>query len=144
MCNLTRRALIFSAAAAGAGVLGPAQAATGSVYIKIFSAGFIIGFSGGEGVLQFAGQRYPLKAGGVSAGALAGIAAAEFVGTASNLTVPADIEGIYTAVSAGLAVAGGGSVAALSNSHGVMLRLKARRVGFMVAIDLSGLSISLA
>ena len=33
---------------------------------------------------------------------------------------------------------------ALSNSHGVMLRLKARRVGFMVAIDLSGLSISLA
>ena len=56
---------------------------------------------------------------------------------------PADIEGIYSAIGAGLSVAGGRSAAQLSNARGVVLRLRGRQVGFMFSLDLSGMSISL-
>ncbi len=55
-----------------------------------------------------------------------------------------DIVGIYSAIGAGLAIAGGRSNAQLSNANGVVLRLHGRQVGFSFSIDLSGMSISLA
>ena len=142
---ITRRSLILSGAAlAAAGAsLTPAEAATGSISIRIVSAGFIFGASVGSGVLRFQGRDYPLSIGGVSAGATIGASGADLVGTASNLHQPADIQGIYSAIGAGLAIAGGRSAAQLSNARGVVLRLRGRQVGFMFSIDLSGMSISL-
>jgi hypothetical protein len=78
------------------------------------------------------------------AGALIGISAADLVGTASNLHSPGDIAGIYSAIGAGLSVAGGRTAAQLSNANGVVLRLHGRQIGFSFSIDLAGMSISLA
>ncbi len=108
------------------------------------SAGFIFGASGGSGVLTFQGKQYPLSIGGISAGATIGASGADLVGTASHLRTPADIAGVYSAVGAGLSVAGGRSAAQLSNANGVVLRLRGRQIGFMFSLDLSGMVISLS
>jgi hypothetical protein len=143
---VTRRSLILSGVglATGALVAGPAEAATGSVSLHIASAGFIFGVTGGSGTLTFRGQQFPLRVGGISAGALVGVSATDLVGTATNLHSPGDIAGIYSAIGAGMSVAGGRSTAQLSNANGVRLRLHGRQVGFSFSIDLSGMSISLA
>jgi hypothetical protein len=141
---ITRRGLIVSGAALATGaLLTPAEAATGSIAIKIVSAGFIFGVSGGSGILTFQGQQFPLSIGGISAGATIGASGTDLVGTASHLHQPSDIEGIYSAIGAGLSVAGGRSAAQLSNARGVVLRLRGRQVGFMFSLDLSGMQISL-
>jgi len=142
---VTRRSLILSGAGlATAAFVVPAEAATGSVSLHIASAGFIFGVTGGGGTLTFHGRQYPLNIGGISAGALVGVSATDLVGTASNLHSPGDIAGLYSAVGAGMSVAGGRSTAQLSNANGVRLRLHGRQVGFSFSIDLSGMSISLA
>ncbi len=144
MKTITRRSLIASGAALATGaLLMPAEAATGSISLHIVSAGFIIGVSGGSGVLTLGGPQYPLSVGGISAGATIGASGTDLIGTAYHLHSPSDIEGIYSAVGAGLSVAGGRSAAQLSNAKGVVLRLRGRQVGFMVSIDLSGMQISL-
>jgi hypothetical protein len=144
MKTITRRSLIVSGAAlATGGLLTSAEAATGSIALHIVSAGFIFGVTGGSGVLTFAGQQYPLSIGGISAGATIGASGTDLVGTAYHLHSPGDIEGIYSAVGAGLSVAGGRSAAQLSNARGVVLRLRGRQVGFMFSLDLSGMQISL-
>jgi hypothetical protein len=113
------------------------------VELHIVSGGFIVGVGGGSGVLRFRGIRYPLTVGGVSLGATIGVSGADLVGTAFHLHDPHDIEGTYSAASAGLAVAGGAGVVQLSNSRGVVLRLAGRQVGFKVSLAVSGLTISL-
>jgi hypothetical protein len=144
MNNLTRRSLIISGAALATGsLLSPAEAATGSISLHIVSAGFIFGVTGGSGVLTFAGHQYPLSIGGISAGATIGASGTDLVGTAYHLHSPGDIEGVYSAIGAGLSVAGGRSAAQLTNARGVVLRLRGRQIGFMFSIDLSGMSISL-
>ena len=142
---VTRRSLILSGAGlATAAFVVPAEAATGSVSLHIASAGFIFGVTGGSGTLTFHGRQYPLNIGGISAGALVGVSATDLVGTASNLHSPGDIAGLYSAVGAGLSIAGGRSTAQLVNANGVRLRLHGRQIGFSFSIDLSGMSISLA
>jgi lipid-binding SYLF domain-containing protein len=142
---ISRRSLILSGAGLATGAfVAPAEAATGSIVLRIASAGFIFGVTGGSGTLTFRGAQYPLRVGGISAGALVGVSATDLVGTASNLHSPGDIAGIYSAIGAGLSIAGGRSTAQLSNANGVRLRLHGRQVGFSFSIDLSGMSISLA
>jgi len=145
MNMVTRRTLVLSGGAlAGASLLSPAsQAATGSIALNIVSAGFIFGVSGGGGVLTFLGRQYPLAIGGISAGALIGASSADLVGAAYHLHSPGDIEGVYSAVGAGLAVAGGPKSAQLTNARGVILRLRGRQIGLQFSLDLSGLQISL-
>jgi len=145
MKNLTRRSLIITgtAALASGSMLAPAEAATGQISLRILSAGFIFGASGGSGVLVFQGKQYPLSIGGISAGATIGASGTDLVGTASHMRTPADISGVYSAIGAGLSVAGGRSAAQLSNANGVVLRLRGRQVGFMFSLDLSGMVISL-
>jgi hypothetical protein len=141
---LTRRSLILSGVGVATGAfVAPAEAATGQVALHIASAGFIFGVTGGSGTLTFRGQRFPLSVGGIRAGALIGISAADLVGTASNLHAPGDIAGIYSAIGAGLSIAGGRTAAQLANANGVVLRLRGRQIGFSFSIDLAGMSISL-
>jgi hypothetical protein len=144
MNNMTRRGLVASGVALATGaLLIPAEAATGAIAIKIFSAGFIIGATGGSGLLTFEGDHYPLSVGGISAGATIGASGTELIGTAYHLHSPADIQGVYSSIGAGVSIAGGRSAAQLSNARGVVLRLRGRQVGFMFSVDLSGMQISL-
>jgi hypothetical protein len=133
--TLVAAALLIAAAS-------PSYAATGSVRVTVTRAGFIIGVGGGQGTLRFANRSYPLSVGGISVGTL-GVSRADFVGRAYHLRSAQDIAGTYTAVGAGLAVAGGARVARLRNANGVVLELRGRQVGFEVAIDLSGMTVSL-
>jgi hypothetical protein len=145
MSIITRRSVILSGVGLATGAfVAPAEAATGQVALHIASAGFIFGVTGGSGTLTFRGSQFPLSVGGIRAGALIGVSAADLVGTASNLHAPGDIAGIYSAVGAGLSVAGGRTATQLVNANGVVLRLHGRQMGFSFSIDLAGMSISLA
>ncbi len=117
-------------------------AETGSVRLHITKVGFIVGVGGGSGTLTFQGRRYRLSIGGVSAGTI-GISGADLVGTATNLRTASDIAGAYSAVTAGLAVAGGAQATTLQNSNGVVLTLRGRQVGFSASLAVSGLTISI-
>ena len=123
--------------------MGQSHAGTGTVHLDIYKAGFIVGVSGGNGTLQYGGRNYPLVIGGVSLGATIGASKAELVGEVLNLNKPSDIEGTYTALQAGVAVAGGSKSAQLQNSQGVILKVKGKQIGLEFSIDLSGMQISL-
>jgi hypothetical protein len=126
-----------------AGFSTPSQAQTGNLEITIAKAGWFIGAQAGSGTLTFRGRAYRLGVGGLSAGLTFGGSVTDLVGTARNLRRVSDIEGVYTAVGAGAAVAGGARVLQLQNSRGVVLLLRGRQVGLSFDLDLSGISISL-
>jgi hypothetical protein len=124
------------------GTLSQSHAATGSVRIRVTNVGFIFGVGGGSGTLTFHGRQYRFNISGVSAGTI-GVAGTDFVGTASHLRTAADIAGTYSAVGAGIAVAGGVKAATLQNGRGVVLTLRGRQVGFQASLGLSGLTITM-
>ena len=129
-------ALSFSAPAS-------AQAPSGTIDFRVFKVGFIVGAGGGRGTLHYQGQSYPLRIGGISLGITIGVSSADLVGEVYNLTNVADIQGTYSAVSAGVAIAGGGMTARLKNSRGVVLKVRGKQIGLELSLDLGGLSISL-
>ena len=120
----------------------PSYADTGSVRFRVTRAGFIVGAGGGTGVLVFHGKSYPLSVGGLSVGMI-GAASADVVGRAYNLRRAQDIVGTYTAVGAGVAIAGGGTAARLQNANGVVMEVRGRQVGFEASLNLSGMSVSM-
>jgi hypothetical protein len=138
----TRLCLAMSVAALLGLSVSQSYADNGSVRLRVTKVGFIVGIGGGSGVLTFKGKHYRLSIGGVSAGTI-GAAGADLVGTASNLRTAADIVGTYSAVSGGVAIAGGAKAATLQNSNGVVLQLHGRQVGFEASLSLGGLTISM-
>jgi len=56
---------------------------------------------------------------------------------------PADIEGTYTAIGSGAAVAVGGGGVRLRNAKGVVLELAGARVGIELSIAFSGVTVRL-
>jgi hypothetical protein len=115
----------------------------GTITLTLYKAGFIVGGSGGSGTLTYKGKQYPVEIGGISLGATIGASKAELVGEVYNMKQPSDIEGTYSAVQAGVAVVGGGKVAELKNTKGVVLKVKGKEVGLELALDLSGMGVSL-
>jgi hypothetical protein len=126
-----------------AALASPASAQTGYVRISIVKGGWFIGAEGGGGELKFRNRIYPLSVGGLSAGLVFGGSATDFVGRALYLRHPADIQGVYTAVGAGIAVAGGPRIIEMRNARGVVLQLQGRQIGLMANLDLSGMTVSL-
>lgn len=135
--------VLLAPLAAGAAEASAAAGNSGRISFRITRAGLIVGVGGGTGTLSFNGKKYPLSIGGISLGATIGIASADFVGRVRHLRRASDIAGTYSAIGAGLAAAGGGSVARLRNSRGVELEVSGKQVGFMASVDLSGLRIRL-
>jgi len=135
-------AAILAAAVMLIGALSQSYAATGSVRFHIVKAGFIVGFGGGSGTLNFKGRTYRLGIGGINVGTI-GASAVDLVGTASNLRTAADIVGTYTQGSASLAVVGGARVATLRNANGVVIRVRGPAIGLEASLSLSGMTISM-
>jgi hypothetical protein len=135
-------AAIVVAAIMLAGALSWSYAETGSVRFNIVKAGFIVGVGGGSGTLNFQGRNYQLSIGGINVGTI-GASAVELVGTAENLRTASDIAGAYTQGSAALAIVGGGRVAELQNTNGVVLKVKGPAIGLEASLSLSGLTISM-
>jgi len=146
MFNIVRACKIGAALIAGAVVLSsapaPSYAETGAVRFSVGSAGFIIGVGGGSGVLRFRGRNYPLSIGGVRIGTI-GASATEVRGVARNLRQASDIAGTYSAVGAGVAVIGGVGSARLQNERGVVLDVRAVKVGLEANLNLGGVTISM-
>jgi len=121
----------------------PSQAETGTIRVVFTRGGFIIGVGGGQGVLTFRGRQYPFSVSGMSIGATIGASTAEMVGRARNLRSPGDLAGTYSAIGAGVAVAGGAGGVVLQNAQGVVLELHGVRVGLDLSAAVGGVTITM-
>jgi hypothetical protein len=126
-----------------AGISTPSRAETGQVAVIFTKGGFIVGVGGGEGVLVFRGHRYPFTVSGMSVGFTIGASTTKFVGRALNLRGPASIEGTYSSVGAGGALAAGAGGVQLQNANGVILQLSGPKVGAEVSAAVGGVTIRL-
>ena len=120
-----------------------ANADDGTISIRIFKAGFVIGGSAGSGVLTFQGRTYPLSIGGLSYGFTFGASETHFHGTVTNIRRPSDINGVYGQGGGGAAVIQGAQGVVLANQNGAVLTLAGEQTGLIVSLDLSGLVLSL-
>jgi len=137
-----RFALIALLALIGASLATTAHA-QGTIQLSVLKGGWVIGASAGSGTLNLGGRSYPLSVGGLSAGLVFGGSATDFRGTVTGIRSPSDINGIYTAIGAGAAVAGGVRAITLRNARGVTLRLQGAQAGLMINLDLSGMTLAL-
>ena len=138
-----RATLIALTALTGVSLSSAARADEGTIRISVIKAGWVIGGSGGSGVLNFHGRSYPLSIGGVSYGIVFGASQTDLHGRVSNIRRPSDVAGVYGAAGAGLAVGRGASAIILTNQKGAILELSGRQTGLIANADLSGLAISL-
>src|ERR1700758_543867 len=101
-----------------AGILSsPSKADTGTVRVVFTKGGFIVGVGGGNGVLYFRGHRYPFRVSGMSVGFTIGASTTQFSGHALNLRSPSDIQGTYSVIGAGGALAAGAGGVQLQNNQ---------------------------
>ena len=126
-----------------AGFSTPSRADTGQVAVVFTKGGFIVGVGGGEGVLVYHGKRYPFTVSGMSVGFTIGASTTKLVGRALHLRGPASIEGAYSAIGAGGAVAAGAGGVQLQNGNGVVLQLSGPKVGAEVSAAVGGVTIRL-
>jgi hypothetical protein len=105
-----------------------------------FAAG--IGFVWGHGDLIYKGSKHPFKLSGIS---IVDVGASHISasGVVYNLTSLSDFSGNYTAVSAGVTVAGGGSAVVLRNQHGVVIKLLSTAEGLRFNLSADGVNINL-
>ena len=138
-----RTVLIALIAIMGASVSTAAYADSGTIRINVLKAGWILGASGGSGILTFHGQHYALSVGGVDWGFVFGASQTSLHGTVRNISRPSDVAGVYGAGGAGVALGRGVRGIVLTNQKGAILELSGQQTGLMVNADLSGLAISL-
>jgi hypothetical protein len=103
-----------------------------------------IGFSWGHGTLYYSKdqKQYKFKLSGVSIADVGG-AGITAEGEVYNLSNPADLSGNYTAVTAGVTVIEGGSVAYLKNDNGVVIKLHSQTGGLRFNLSANGMHITL-
>ena len=126
-----------------AGFSAPSRAETGQVAVVFTKGGFVIGVGGGEGVLVLRGKRYPFTVSGMSVGFTVGASTTRLTGRAVNLRGPASIEGSYSAIGAGGALAAGAGGVQLQNANGVILQLSGPKVGAEVSAAVGGVTVRL-
>ena len=122
--------------------LAKAKAPDATLQLREGSVAAGIGFSWGGGTLTFRGKRYPVKVDGLSVGSV-GISRATASGSVYNLKSLNDFNGTYTAVGAGAAVAGGGSIATMQNQNGVRINLRATTQGVKFTLGAAGVSLQI-
>lgn len=126
------------------GLASPSRADTGAVRVVFTKGGFIVGVGSGRGVLIFKGHRYPFRVGGMSVGFTIGASTTQLQGHALNLNSPADIQGSYSVLGAGGALAAGaGGVQLQNNQTGVILQLAGGKVGVELSAAVGGVTITL-
>jgi hypothetical protein len=150
------RLIVSTIAVLSVGVLAscasnpPAPAATanlGSTEGTVtFSGGAVaigVGFQWGSGTLTYQGQQYPFRLEGLSVVDV-GVTRVTGSGTVHNLYKLADFNGNYVAVSAGAALAGGGSVGTLRNQNGVVIDGITTAQGVRLTLAPGGVNIRLS
>jgi hypothetical protein len=140
---------VSAAGAAAYGASSPppiTEGAIPSAYLW-FSGGAVavgIGFTWGHGTLYYSKdqKQYKFKLSGVSVADVGG-AGISAEGEVYNLASPADLSGEYSAVTAGVTVIEGGSVAYLKNEKGVVIKLHSQTGGLRFNLSANGVHITL-
>lgn len=101
-----------------------------------------VGYTWGGGTLHYRGKDYPLTVKGISVIDI-GISKFSARGDVFHLNKPEDINGIYHALAASAAVAGGGGVATLENDKGVRISMVTSAAGLQFKLAPEGVSIKL-
>src|ERR1700730_12713138 len=137
------------AVAAEGGSSAPPPVAEGAipsayVWLSGGSVAIGIGYSWGHGTLYNSKdqKQYKFKLSGVSVVDV-GAAGITAEGEVYNLASPADLSGNYSAVTAGLTVIEGGSVAYLKNDNGVVIKLHSQTGGLRFNLSANGMHITL-
>jgi hypothetical protein len=115
---------------------------SGTIQLSGGSVAAGIGYTWGKGIVTFEGKNYPIKVDGLS---VIHVGASSYTasGTVYNLKQISDINGVYTAVAAGVAVAGGASATAMKNSKGVLIQMASTHLGVNFSLGAKGVTISL-
>jgi hypothetical protein len=116
----------------------------GYVWLSGGSVAVGIGYTWGHGTLYYSKdqKQYRFKLSGISIVDV-GAAGINAEGEVYNLTNPADINGNYSAVTAGLTVIEGGSVAYLKNDKGVVIKLHSQTGGLRFNLSANGMRVTL-
>ena len=101
-----------------------------------------VGYVWGEGALKYEGAEHAFKFSGVSVVDVGG-AHIKATGDVYHLQNLQDFVGHYTIASAGVTVAGGGSLAVLRNEHGVVIKLHSSTQGLRFNVASEGVNIKL-
>src|SRR5882762_9941067 len=141
--------LVSGAAAAADGTSSPPPVADGAipsayVWLSGGSVAIGIGYTWGHGTLYYSKdqKQYKFKLSGVSVADVGG-AGITAEGEVYNLAAPADLSGNYSAVTAGVTVIEGGSVAYLKNQKGVVIKLHSQTGGLRFNLSANGTHITL-
>jgi hypothetical protein len=142
--------IVVSTAAVAAGgdsaapAVPPGAIPSAYVWLSGGSVAVGIGYSWGHGTLYYSKdqKQYKFKLSGVSI-ADVGAAGITAEGEVYNLSNPADLSGKYSAVTAGVTVIEGGSVAYLKNSNGVVIVLHSQTGGLRFNLSANGMDIKL-
>ncbi len=120
----------------------PVRAHIGHVRVVIAKASLVAGVGAGRGVLTFRGRHYPFRVAGLSLGLAVGASVNRLVGRVSYMDDVSEFPGIYSAVGAGGALAGGAGGVQLRNEKGVMITLRGAKAGLELSANLTEVRIS--
>jgi hypothetical protein len=118
---------------------------SGYVWLSGGSVAIGIGYSWGHGTLYDSKdqKQYKFKLSGVSIADVGG-ASITAEGEVYNLTKPSDLSGNYSAVTAGVTIIAGGSVAYLKNENGVVIKLHSQTGGLRFNLSANGVHVTLS
>lgn len=138
----------FAAVAAACVLVMPVAASAdeapdGTIELSGASAAAGVGYTWGKGTLHYEGRSIPVTFKGLSLAAVGGesIRASGDIYHLKNL---GEFEGNYTAASVGATVAGGGSVAAMENQNGVVIKLRSAGQGLQFNLSVEGVAFAIA
>jgi hypothetical protein len=114
------------------------------VWLSGGTVGVGIGYTWGHGTLYYSKdqKQYKFKLSGVSVADVGG-AGITAEGEVYKLAGPTDLSGNFSAVTAGLTVGAGGSVAYLKNEKGVVIKLHSQTGGLRFNLAAEGMHITL-
>ena len=148
MRTSSRIGFVLAAALALAGIVGTTAALAAdkkpdaTVTLTEGSVAAGIGWSWGNGTLNYKGQSYRVKIDGLSV-AEVGITKASASGTVYNLKSIDDFDGVYAAAGAEGTAGKGAGVSSLRNSKGVVINLKSETKGANIKVAAEGLKLKL-
>jgi hypothetical protein len=147
--SLVATLFVSTALAAGDASSTPPPVADGAipsayVWLSGGSVAVGIGYTWGHGTLYYSKdqKQYKFKLSGISVVDV-GATGLNAEGEVYNLTSPADLDGNFTAVTAGLTIVEGGSVAWLRNEKGVVVKLHSQTGGLRFNLSANGMHITL-
>ena len=114
----------------------------GTITISETQVGFLIGGSGGGGVLHYKGHAYKFKLGGLSAGNI-GVSKTQATGTVYNMTDLSQFAGSYAKAEASATFGEGKGALQLQNDKGVVIKLETKSGGLQLAAGGGGVKITL-